>query len=387
MSPRVPTPRDLLSDHALVSLALPAGFTRADGEPIYETMGRGNRIFTYIIGIMTTLVVVFNTDWVLMKPGPANLWMGGCHYVVASDEYCEAAVFEQTCVPKNCVSGPNALCRGHFSVDKGHYIGDHGKDWRTKFTAEEMKDWTYNYGKGGCAIYIGHKETSPWDCSFGWNTMNEEGGMKVEKNSGQILHPQCRTKRSDEGVVGLIPVDTVGGCGQVTDKTSPQYCWATTRQMCGCDLDWKKGCKFPKCLPSAGKDPTVGDKTNLDAAMLAEFIDFYVTGPPRSMTTHMKGCFCEFSAGKATGRSDGWRSKDCNCDPAQGKVTGCADVPYQDVCSVLGGDGYVNRGPGQHGEWPVNATNDEMGIEIALGGTSLTIAQTVVAMVYGASRL
>merc|ERR1711865_980981 len=84
-----------------------------------------------------------------------------------------------------------------------------------------------------------------------------------------------------------------------------------------------------------------------------------------------------------TGRSDGWRSKDCNCDPAQGKVTGCADVPYQDVCSVLGGDGYVNRGLGQHGEWPVNATNDEMGIEIALGGTSLTIAQTVVAMVYG----
>ena len=103
---RIPTGKDIIADHALASLALPPGFTRADGEKIYDTNPRWARIVSvrpekcpkeknatlrtlllqvgFHIGIISTLLIVLSTDYLLITPGPLNMWMGGCMYIVSA---------------------------------------------------------------------------------------------------------------------------------------------------------------------------------------------------------------------------------------------------------------------------------------------------------------
>ena len=55
MEPRLPTPKDFLCDHSLLSLFLPGGTKRADGQEIYQLQGRVMRIFLFFFSLFSTM--------------------------------------------------------------------------------------------------------------------------------------------------------------------------------------------------------------------------------------------------------------------------------------------------------------------------------------------
>ena len=101
MEPRLPTPKDFLCDHSLLSLFLPGGTKRADGQEIYQLQGRVMRIFLFFFSLFSTMWATNIAMNAAKTGGVASLFMGQCHFIRGSDAFCKSAAEEGVCLKQN----------------------------------------------------------------------------------------------------------------------------------------------------------------------------------------------------------------------------------------------------------------------------------------------
>jgi hypothetical protein len=85
---RPPGPKDLIGDHPVASLVLPAGFTRGDGAKLYDVVPRCSRCGLFAAGFVTLWAgTIFPDSFLIM--------LEQCELAVDSDTACTAYAFER----------------------------------------------------------------------------------------------------------------------------------------------------------------------------------------------------------------------------------------------------------------------------------------------------